>query len=68
MFKISMRSMDLNDVKTGDDGQLAAVGEFLLLGVDLVNGHLACHLSGEKGLGMFNHAPGILHMIGRLVR
>src|SRR5208282_1156133 len=62
-----MRSMDLNDIKTGDDGQLAAICKLFLLGVDLINGHLPCHLSGEKGSGMFSYAPRIRDMVGCLI-
>ena len=55
VLQVPVRAMDLDGIEARTDGQLTAVRKFLLLGVDLVDGHLPRHLSGKPVPGMFGH-------------
>ena len=48
MLQVSVASMDFDHVETGNHRQLAAVGELLLLLVNLGDRHLPCLLSDEE--------------------
>ena len=63
MLKISMRGMNLDDIESCNDSQLAALCKFLLLIADFIDGHLTRHLTHHEGLGIFDHAPGINDMV-----